>query len=1019
MSHNTSRSIHSSKCLAAILFFFCLALKPSLFAQDQRISQMVHTSWTGRDGAPQAITALAQTPDGTLWIGTQGGLFSFDGVKFEAFGQKTGSSALSAKTIRFLFVSKKGDLWVFPFHGAPIRIHQGETRNYDRVDGEHLDVLGRAQEDSSGTIWAVLNNRHIVRLGSDDIWHQVPDPTKTIGHIAELFIDSSDTEWVIDTNLLYRRPAGLADFVATNVYVYGQARIVESQDRTLWVIGQGPGPADAVNLQHIDETGNRLFAPRVKGDISDILVSSDDSLWVSKTDAGLRRLRVREIGRDFSESRAEDPDLFSLKNGITGFGLQALLRDADGNIWVGGMGGLDRFEHANMVPAIADSKVGMWFTCVDTHGDAWAANGSGQLFHIKSGQAAMVKSGGGGTNLFCGADGRVYFEQDSGIFVAHHGKIRHLPLLPGFTGYGDHYLFLGLVEGPDGELIAAVGGTAGHGLWRYDGAKWLRFHPELRLPEVCGMLEVAPNTLYLAFTQPDDRIGKIRMRSLATFPVPIRPVGFTQTSYGVFVYGAKGIAVERPKSFQVFSFLHPEQAMMVTGLVESHNGDLWLTGARGVVRITAAEILAAMGDPTHSVASVNLQEGDFVGPDVFLLFRHSAHIDLSGRLWFSTLNGVVSVDPDHLAARRRPPQLSIRTITADGHPLGANGTFPPDTQYLDINYFGLDLTNPKNVVYKYRLEGLDTIWQSVGSRTEAIYTHLRPGSYRFQVMASNGNDVWTIPVSSAMFRILPHLYERPWVQGLFVLVGVVLVWVGISMRVRYVSSAIRIRAEERADERIRIARDLHDTLLQGVQGLLLSFHVAAEKVPPGHESKPALEKALSRADQIILEGRNRVTRLRSEDLTDAELKSLIEGVAANLNSATAVDFALQRTGGSNALHSHIADEVFCIAREALTNSFRHSAASQIAVELDYQKRAFRMTCRDNGRGFDPAAVRTSRANGHWGLRGMAERAERIGAKFCYTSAPEKGTEVCVTVPARLAYARTSRFRDFFARSTAA
>jgi len=266
--------------------------------------------------------------------------------------------------------------------------------------------------------------------------------------------------------------------------------------------------------------------------------------------------------------------------------------------------------------------------------------------------------------------------------------------------------------------------------------------------------------------------------------------------------------------------------------------------------------------------------------------------------------------------------------------------------------------------------------------------------------------------------VLPAFYQTIWFTVLCVVSGVLLLWLGLTARVRYLTAAIRQRAEERADERIRIARDLHDTLLQGVQGLLLSFHAAASKVPAEHESKRALEKALARADQIILEGRNRVTRLRSEDLTDAELKSLIEGVATSLNSVSAVNFVIERTGGSDALQSHVADEVFCITREALTNSFRHSAASQIAVELDYQKCAFRMTCRDNGRGFDPEASLASPTNGHWGIRGMAERAERIGAKFCCTSAPEKGTEVSVAIPGRLAYARASRFRDLFARRTA-
>jgi signal transduction histidine kinase len=220
-----------------------------------------------------------------------------------------------------------------------------------------------------------------------------------------------------------------------------------------------------------------------------------------------------------------------------------------------------------------------------------------------------------------------------------------------------------------------------------------------------------------------------------------------------------------------------------------------------------------------------------------------------------------------------------------------------------------------------------------------------------------------------------------------------------------------MRAEERADERVRIARELHDTLLQGIQGLLLSFHVAAEKVLPGHESKPALEKALSAADRIILEGRNRVSRLRSEQLTDSELVASIERVACDLGGNTATEFAVERKGGSATLRPHIVEEVFFIAREALTNAFRHSQASRVVVELDYQRRQFLFRCSDNGRGFNTSVLQTDGTSGHWGLRGMAERAEKIGGKFSVNSTGE-GTELHVYVSARRAYMRSNGMRLF-------
>jgi signal transduction histidine kinase len=200
---------------------------------------------------------------------------------------------------------------------------------------------------------------------------------------------------------------------------------------------------------------------------------------------------------------------------------------------------------------------------------------------------------------------------------------------------------------------------------------------------------------------------------------------------------------------------------------------------------------------------------------------------------------------------------------------------------------------------------------------------------------------------------------------------------------------------------------------------LLSFHVAAEKVPAEHESKKNLEKALATADRLILEGRNRVSRLRSEHLTDGELKASIEGFASDLNGHGAIEFAAERKGGNDSLQAHVVEEIFCIAREALTNAFRHSGASRIVVELDYQRRQFKFNCRDNGRGFDSNALQASQTNGHWGLRGMAERAEKIGAKFSFASSPGKGTDVQVVVPGRRAYISRQSFQLFLRRGGAA
>jgi signal transduction histidine kinase len=479
--------------------------------------------------------------------------------------------------------------------------------------------------------------------------------------------------------------------------------------------------------------------------------------------------------------------------------------------------------------------------------------------------------------------------------------------------------------------------------------------------------------------------------------------GFSGTSYGIFAFGAEGIALRQNGGFRRLSFADPAFSMTVTGLVEDRDGNIWVNGTRAIARVSSAEMSAAASDRSHRIRAREFHEGEYRGSDYPRSQRNSAQIDSQGRIWFPTANGVIYIDPNYVDRPPHVPRVSIRSISADGGPLGVNRSFPAKTQTLNVHYFGLDLSDPMAVVYRYKLEGSDKTWQDAGQRTEAIYTHLRPAKYIFRVMASEGGAVWSQPVDSEAFTVLPAFYQTWWFDALSASMGTLLLWIAFCARTRHVTATVRMRAEERASERVRIARELHDTLLQGVQGLLLCFHVAAEKVPDSHEAKEALEKALATAEQIILEARDRVNRLRSERPSPAEFEASIEAVAVELSRLSKIDFSMERTGEQRDLKPEVFDEVFYIAREALTNAFRHSAATRIILALDYGRKQILMECRDNGRGFDRDKLKQAEAGGHWGLNGMEERARSIGAEFSYDSAPGSGTRIRLVVAARRAY----------------
>jgi signal transduction histidine kinase len=684
-------------------------------------------------------------------------------------------------------------------------------------------------------------------------------------------------------------------------------------------------------------------------------------------------------------------------------------------MWVGTPNGLERFQDPVLIKYV-DRPLDSFVLGLarDAQGTIWIGSARAPLLSVRSGE---TREHGPPLSLasvlFPDSRGAIWIKTDDGIVREEGDRPVKVDLPKGVPVWAPRQFF----EVKPGEVDVSLGSS---GVFRFVGGKWFKWDLPNQPNEVPSSFFVdKKGQTWIGYYS--GKVGMVDGTAGYLFGVGSdRDLGsidtFLESSEGLLCGGVNGIAIFRGHGFDLLPTADPAAITGISGLVQTENGDLWLNGFHGVSRIAYSDFRAAVSQRLP-LATQLFTQTEITGPTPDYGFP-TAVTDAGGRIWFNTSGVIAYVDPEHVRQNALAPTLAISTVEEDGQPVGQRNQVKAGTSTIRIPYFGANLFAPEKVKYKYWLHGVDKTWQDVGRRPEAVYTHLGPGRYLFEVKATNGEGVWSAPVSTS-FTVLPAFYQTISFAVLCVVAGVLLLWLGLTARVRYVTAGIRQRAEERAEERIRIARELHDTLLQGVQGLLLSFHAAASKVPAEHESKRALEMALTRADQIILEGRNRVTRLRSDNLTDAELKSTIEGVAADLNGVATINVAVDRMGGSDTLQSHVLDEVFCIAREALTNAFRHSGASTIAVELDYQKREFRMTCRDNGRGFDPKEFPASQANGHWGLRGMAERAEKIGAKFCYTSTPQKGTEVCVAVPARLAYARTTRFRGFFVRNTGA
>jgi len=327
-----------------------------------------------------------------------------------------------------------------------------------------------------------------------------------------------------------------------------------------------------------------------------------------------------------------------------------------------------------------------------------------------------------------------------------------------------------------------------------------------------------------------------------------------------------------------------------------------------------------------------------------------------------------------------------------------------------FNFIGLSLAVPRRVRYRYLLDGYDKDWSQPNESREAAYTSLPPDRYTFRVMASNSEGLWNGTPASVTLEVEPQLVQTWWFRMTGLCLTAAAIFAGFRYRLARVHAAMNLRFEERLAERTRIARELHDTLLQSFQGLMLRLQVVDDLLPPG-KAKEQLEQSLERADQAIAEGRSAVHDLRSSTTTTNDLAQAVRALGEELATQDSTAFRLVVEGQARDLHPIIRDELYGVTREALRNAFRHAAAHHIETEITFGERAFLLRIRDDGQGIPTETLEAGR-RGHYGLSGMRERAQQIGAKLEIWSRPKAGTEIELSIPGPIAY-RTSTGRPVF------
>jgi len=450
----------------------------------------------------------------------------------------------------------------------------------------------------------------------------------------------------------------------------------------------------------------------------------------------------------------------------------------------------------------------------------------------------------------------------------------------------------------------------------------------------------------------------------------------------------------------------------ITGIVETARGDLWLHGNKGVLHVSHEEVEQAVRDSGHRVRYEAFDYLDGLpGAAVQLRPLPSAVETPDGSLWFVTTNGLASIASSQIRRNPLPPPVTIWSVTAGerGYPVGSGRLrLPVHTSKLAIEYTAGSLTLPERVRFRYKLDGADSEWQDAGGHREVFYTNLAPGDYSFHVTASNNDGVWNPIGASLNFTINPAFYQTTWFRVLCGLLCLLLLWCLYDFRVAQIRSKVRSRLQERLAERERIARDLHDTLLQGVEGLVLRFQAVANRISRREPVRELLERALERADQVLEESREQVMNLREGAGHAGELAQALSAAGEQLAHLYPIEFRASVEGARRDLHPIVRQELLFIGREAIANAFRHASASVIEVEVSYGGDALKMRIRDDGRGIDAQVLGGGRP-GHWGLPGMRERARSIRADLEIWSRADAGTEIELSLRAEFAYRQ--EFRD--------
>jgi signal transduction histidine kinase/ligand-binding sensor domain-containing protein len=995
-----------ARYLSAISWLFISASTLGQSPTTQALSEMYHTRWTIRDGVPSNIEAIAQTRDGYIWLGTDTGLFRFDGRRFERF-QPSSGDPLSPGTIPTITATPDGGLWVGYQSAGASFLKNGHNVNFGQAEGLTAGSIDQFARDSAGVVWAA-SGAGLWRFDGAT-WTKVDAAWGyPLNHAANVFIDSRDTLWVGSGKQVLYLPKGARRFEVAAEQADSSYAMDEGPDGTVWI-----ALIDSMQIKPLAGPDGKLIADSKSYHYASlrILFHRDGSLWICTNAQGVYRVPVAQIHSGAGTS-AEDPiQHVSASDGLTSDDVRDLVHDREGGTWIVSTKGLDYFRRAALTAL--DLPKGWFRIAIVADGpDSILAVGK-QIIRVDRLGMSIVSAPK--ELLRPGQIESAYRDPDGTIWLGLHDSLSRytptalvtVPLPDGL----DPLLHVPQTMTMDrnGGLWVSFLHTGFMHYWRGQWSKPSFPSAGAHDPGLSALTDTKGRVWFgLTHNRVEVLSGNVQIRYGPEAGIRVGDVTALYDRSGqLWLGGKEGLQFQKQDRFYSLRLDGDPTIEGVSGILQRASGELWVNQASGIVRIEPGEISKALRDPDYSVKYRLYNYLDGL-TDIGSQIRPNPTIVETdrGRLYIATRSGVLWIDPDEPQVPTAPPAVFVNSVTVDGKLWRdqAELHLPAGADSVEIDYTATSLLIPDRVRFRYKLDGLDKDWQEAGTRRQAYYSRLPPGRYRFRVLASNSVGVWNEGGASVALEIPPTFVQSFTFKLLCVALAAGILALLYHLRLRMLMRQIKNRLYERLAERERIARDLHDTFFQAIQGLLLRFNTATSMLTSDEPARAILEDTLKKSDDVMKEGRELVLDLRAGVGETSSLSKAFAAAEAEFLRFGDAKYRVISNGEPRELHPVVCQEAYRLGREALANAFQHSRASHIEAELIFEPSALRLRFRDDGIGIDPGVLRDgSRAN-HWGLPGMRERAHKISAQIDIWSHKGAGTEIEVRIPASVAYA---------------